>query len=160
MRHSLWLVAVATAAVLYGALPVNAAGPPHTLSHDLTAQGEVIWNLDALVKDTFGDQTVCWDGLHLNVFAVRGPGDALRQPPATRHTNSYFATRTAPHFAWFHARARRSLAQPLARFASTGATSPSDADASDKWPQQRELGRVRRRGVRGQPCLVRRSARR
>ncbi len=93
MRHSLWLVAVATAAVLYGALPVNAAGPPHTLSHDLTAQGEVIWNLDALVKDTFGDQTVCWDGLHLNVFAVRGNGGC--PAPAARYAPYQFVFRDA-----------------------------------------------------------------
>jgi hypothetical protein len=50
-------------------MPANAcaaSGPPP----GLTASGQVIWNLDALLRDTYGSRTVCWDGKRYMVFAV------------------------------------------------------------------------------------------
>jgi hypothetical protein len=82
MSRSFWLVAVAVVAVLLGALPAIAAGPPPTVSRYLTPNGEVVWNLDALVNDTFGDRVPCWDGKELNVFAVAHGSDGCPAPSA------------------------------------------------------------------------------
>jgi len=82
MGRSCWLAALAVVAVLSGALPATAAGPPATLSRSLTSNGQVIWNLDALVNDTFGDRVPCWDAKELNVFSVAKGGGGCPSPAA------------------------------------------------------------------------------
>jgi hypothetical protein len=70
MRRSLWLAAIAIAALLCSTFPAAAAGPPLTLAHYLTKNGKLIWNVDALVSETIGDRTPCWDSKDYNIFAV------------------------------------------------------------------------------------------
>jgi hypothetical protein len=47
----------------------------------LTRSGQVIWNLDALLRDTYGSRTVCWDGRRDTIFAV-GRGEDCPAPEA------------------------------------------------------------------------------
>jgi len=68
--RSLAIAASAFAAILLTTFTASAAGPPVALTNYLTPNGEVIWNLDALVKGTFGDRTVCFDGEREDIFAV------------------------------------------------------------------------------------------
>lgn len=44
----------------------RAGGPPT----GLTANGVVLWNLDALLNDTFGDRVDCYDAKHVDIFSV------------------------------------------------------------------------------------------
>jgi len=61
MRPS-FTAAIACAAAAAAATPALAAGPPPALSRALTPAGRLIWNLDALFKDTFGNRRVpCYD---------------------------------------------------------------------------------------------------
>jgi hypothetical protein len=73
-RYALVISAV-LAAMLLGALAASAAGPPPSITPSLTPNGRVIWNLDALINDTFGDRVDCWDGERDNVFAVARNGE-------------------------------------------------------------------------------------
>jgi hypothetical protein len=64
--------ALASAAVIASAgIGVAAAsGPPHALAPSLTSNGRVIWNLDALLNDTFGNRVDCFDAEHTAIFSV------------------------------------------------------------------------------------------
>jgi hypothetical protein len=88
VRRSLWLAVATAAAVFSAAFPATAAGPPLTLSRSLTPNGQTIWNLDALVNDTFGDRAPCWDGKELNIFAVARGGEC--PSPAARYAPYVF----------------------------------------------------------------------
>ena len=68
-RTAVALVVVA-AVSLAGALSALAAGPPSGLASSLTANGRVIWNLDALLNDTFGNRTDCYDAKNADIFSV------------------------------------------------------------------------------------------
>jgi hypothetical protein len=100
-------------AVLFGAWPAIAAGPPPAVSRYLTPNGEVVWNLDALVNDTFGDRVPCWDDKNLNVFAV-AHGSAGCPAPAARYAPYVFT------FLGAHSSAFRLVARSTSP--STGAT--------------------------------------
>lgn len=64
------MVCVVTAALL---TPLARAAPRPPVG--LTTSGTVIWNLDALIRDTFGNRTACWDDKRYVIFAVpRGQG--------------------------------------------------------------------------------------
>lgn len=52
--------------VLLLTAPPAGAGPPH----GLTPYGLIVWNLDALVNDTFGHRRPCLNQQTNNVFAV------------------------------------------------------------------------------------------
>jgi hypothetical protein len=88
VRRSLWLAAATAAAVFCVALPATAAGPPLALSRSLTLNGQTIWNLDALVNDTFGDRAPCWDAKEANIFAVAHGGEC--PSPAARYAPYVF----------------------------------------------------------------------
>lgn len=68
--------------VLLGGLAL-ADGPPPGLRQSLTASGRVIWNLDALVKDTFGTRVACYDAARSKIFSV--PHGADCPGPAARY---------------------------------------------------------------------------
>lgn len=58
-------------AVLASATSAGAQVPPS----GLTRNGRVIWNLDALLRDTYGNRLVCWDGQRFVLFpASRSAG--------------------------------------------------------------------------------------
>jgi hypothetical protein len=88
MRRSSWLAAIVVVAVLFGAFSASAAGPPPTVSRYLTPNGQVVWNLDALINDTFGHRVPCWDDRELNVFAVARGRDC--PAPAARYAAYVF----------------------------------------------------------------------
>jgi len=87
-RLYLWATSLATVAVLFGALSASAAGPPPSLTGYLTPNGKVIWNLDALINDTYGARTDCWDDKEFNVFAVGHDGDC--PAPTARYQDWVF----------------------------------------------------------------------
>ena len=68
-----------------------ADGPPSSLSPRLTANGRVLWNLDALMNDTFGSRVPCLDLSHYAFYAVPHGGDCTGPSrPATSHYNYVF----------------------------------------------------------------------
>jgi len=69
-RRTAVVLAVVAAIGLSGALSALAAGPPSGLARSLTPNGRVIWNLDALLNDTFGDRTDCYDAKTASIFSV------------------------------------------------------------------------------------------
>lgn len=74
-RRTATALVVVAAIGLVMALSALAAGPPSGLAGSLTANGRVIWNLDALLNDTFGDRTDCYDAKTTSIFSVsRGSG--------------------------------------------------------------------------------------
>jgi hypothetical protein len=58
-----------------------ADGPPSSLVASLTSNGRVIWNLDALLNDTFGDRVDCFDSKQYRIFSVPR-GDECPSPEA------------------------------------------------------------------------------
>ena len=72
-----------------GAIAVSAAGPPQ----DLTSNGRVLWNLDALLHYTFGGRVVCYDGRRVAIFSV--PGGSGCPAPQARYQPWAFTFRTA-----------------------------------------------------------------
>ena len=70
MTRKLVAVSALVLTLLAGPMIASAAGPPPALTPSLTPNGRVIWNLDALLNDTFGHRVDCWDGQHANVFSV------------------------------------------------------------------------------------------
>lgn len=72
-RHWIAVAVVAVAAGLGGA-SARAAGPPPSLAPSLTQNGRVLWNLDALMNDTFGNRVECWDDQQFEVFSVAHGG--------------------------------------------------------------------------------------
>jgi hypothetical protein len=107
MRHrSLAIVASALVVIFLGTFTASAAGPPAALTSYLTPNGKVVWNLDALVNDTFGDRTDCFDGQGDNIFAVARNGEC--PGPAARYATYVFTFLNARGSA-FH---RVSLASP------------------------------------------------
>lgn len=56
------------------------AGPPASIASSLTANGRVIWNLDALLNDTFGNRVECYRSSAVQIFSVPHgsycPGDS------------------------------------------------------------------------------------
>jgi hypothetical protein len=59
-------IVLAVVAVFATANGDAASAPPPSL----TSSGQVIWNLDALLHDTYGNRTACWDGRRYTIFAV------------------------------------------------------------------------------------------
>ena len=85
MRRMAAVVLVAAAVTGAGALSAMAAGPPASLAGSLTANGRVLWNLDALLNDTFGNRTDCYDAKETAIFAV-GRGGSCPAPEARYQT--------------------------------------------------------------------------
>lgn len=81
MRPRLVLTAVVIATTLAASAGVaGAAGPPPALAQLLTPNGRVIWNLDALLNDTFGNRVECYRSASVQIFSVPHgaycPGDS------------------------------------------------------------------------------------
>jgi hypothetical protein len=92
-----------------GAMPASAGGPPS----GLTPNGQVIWNLDALLNDTFGSRVDCWDGEQERLFSV--PHGSYCPSPEARYQEYVFTFLNAFHSDF---RLVRLAAEP-----NTGATS-------------------------------------
>jgi hypothetical protein len=60
------LIVFAVLTLFAPAIGLGASEPPA----GLTSSGRVIWNLDALLRDTYGSRVVCWDGQRYMIFAV------------------------------------------------------------------------------------------
>ena len=73
------LILAAIVAALATATSAAAPAPPP----GLTSNGQVIWNLDALLEDTYGNRPACWDGKRAAIFAV--PPGAECPAPAARY---------------------------------------------------------------------------
>ena len=105
--------AVALMLMLAGAAQVGlAAGPPVALAKSLTANGRVLWNLDALLNDTFGNRVECFDGQHFSIFSV--PHGSECPSPDARYQGWVFTFLNAYHSAFRLVR--------LAKEPDTGAT--------------------------------------
>src|SRR5581483_9280440 len=69
------IMIIAALAGVVGLLPapagaVAAAGPPPSLAQSLTSNGRVLWNLDALLNDTFGNRVECYRSATVQIFSV------------------------------------------------------------------------------------------
>jgi hypothetical protein len=110
MRRITWALPTLAAALLgAGARAATTAGPPP----GLTSNGRVLWNLDAVLNDTFGNRVECWDNQREVIFSV--PHGSYCPAPAARYQPWEFTFLKA-----FHSEFR------LVRLASqpdTGATS-------------------------------------
>lgn len=73
-------------------------GPPPGLAPSLTSNGRVTWNLDALMNDTFGHRTPCYDGKGVTIFSVARGRDCAG--PGTGYT-PYMFTFTHAHHSQF-----------------------------------------------------------
>lgn len=98
MRLSLFVPVVAVAAVasivsLPGASARTAAATRSQLQ--TTSYGRLIWNLDALVNDTFGHRRPCLDEQRSNVFSV--PQSEYCPSPLARYTDYRFTFLNAFH---------------------------------------------------------------
>ena len=82
------VIASAIVAALVGGTLASAAGPPPSITPSLTPHGRVIWNLDALLLDTFGDRTACYDGEHTAIFSVARGSDC--PSPSARYQEYVF----------------------------------------------------------------------
>ena len=58
------------------------------MARSLTANGRAIWNLDALLNDTFGDRTDCYDAKTASIFSVAH--DAECPSPLARYQTYVF----------------------------------------------------------------------
>ena len=75
-----------------------ASGPPSSLASRLTANGRTLWNLDALMNDTFGSRTPCLDLRHDDFYSVSRGGDCTGPSrPATSHYDYVFTFLNAFH---------------------------------------------------------------
>jgi hypothetical protein len=74
-RISVVVLALTFATALGLVSHATASGPPTALAASLTANGRVIWNLDALLNDTFGDRVDCFDGRQYRIFSVAHGGE-------------------------------------------------------------------------------------
>jgi len=82
-----------------GVADALASGPPASLAPSLTANGRVIWNLDALVNDTFGDRDECFDGKRIDIFSeAHGAGCPA---PEARYQTYVFTFLNAFHSAFW-----------------------------------------------------------
>jgi hypothetical protein len=73
-------------------------GPPGSLAPHLTANGRTLWNLDALMNDTFGSRVPCLDLSHYTFYSVPRGGDCTGPSrPATSHYNYVFTFLKAHH---------------------------------------------------------------
>src|SRR5579862_4203286 len=91
---------VASAVALALGLAVDAcvglaAGPPAGLAQSLTTNGRVIWNLDALLNDTFGNRVDCFDDQHFDIFSV--PHGSYCPSPEARYQEWDFTFLNAFH---------------------------------------------------------------
>jgi hypothetical protein len=83
------------AAVSLGAGAASAvAGPPQ----GLTSNGRVIWNLDALLNDTFASRVACFDSTRYAIFAV--PRGSYCPSPEARYQAWDFTFLGARHSAF------------------------------------------------------------
>jgi hypothetical protein len=89
------LAAALVTALVGGAISAFASGPSASLSSNLTANGRVIWNLDALLNDTNGARVDCYDGQHLEIFSVAKGADC--PSPAARYQPYVFSFLNAFH---------------------------------------------------------------
>jgi len=85
MRRRAALAAAVVTALLAGGISALASGPSASLAGNLTANGRVIWNLDALLNDTNGARVDCYDAQHLELFSV-AKGTACPSPQARYQT--------------------------------------------------------------------------
>jgi hypothetical protein len=65
-HHKLILALLAVALFAAGAHSARASGLPP----GLTSNGQVLWNLDALLNDTFGNRVECFDSQRYRIFSV------------------------------------------------------------------------------------------
>ncbi len=96
--------AAALAAVLSTPALASAAGPPHSLAQSLTTNGRVLWNLDALLNDTFGNRVECYRSAAVQIFSVPHgsycPGDSASvQPYVFTFVNAYHSEFRLVHLA-------------------------------------------------------------
>ena len=118
-RRSTAVLAAVTAVLLSGALAAWATGPPAAITSSLTPNGRVIWNLDALLNDTFGDRTDCYDAEHVAIFSVSRGGYC--PAPAARYEEYVFT--------FLNARGSQFYLVKLAKAPNTGVTnSPLTVD--------------------------------
>ena len=89
LAASLFVVAGGTAAQFI------ATGPPPEVSRSLTPNGRVLWNLDALLNDTFGNRVDCYDGQRIVLFSVRHGGYC--PSPEARYQTYVFTFLNAKH---------------------------------------------------------------
>jgi hypothetical protein len=89
-RLALVVVVLAAGLVAGTAGATWTAGPPR----GLTPNGRVLWNLDALVNDTFGDRVECYDGKRFAIFSVRHGGYC---PPPEARFQTYVFTFLSAH---------------------------------------------------------------
>jgi hypothetical protein len=113
-RLSLAIVCAASLLVVAGgtAAQLTATGPPPELSRSLTPNGRVLWNLDALLNDTFGNRVDCYDGQRIVLFSV--PHGGYCPAPQARYQTYVFTFLNANHSEFRLVR--------LARAPDTGAT--------------------------------------
>src|SRR5258707_15802343 len=80
-------------AMTLGVGSVPAAGPPPPLARELTPDGLVAWNLDALLNDTFGSNRVsCYDARQGTFFSRNREGCPS---PWQRYLTFHFMFRNA-----------------------------------------------------------------
>jgi hypothetical protein len=106
-------VTVLVLALLTGPMVASAAGPPATLTPSLTPNGRVIWNLDALLNDTFGDRTDCWAAERAALFSVPRGSEC---PPYNAGQYEEYV------FTFLNARGSQFYLVKLAKAPNTGAT--------------------------------------
>jgi hypothetical protein len=116
MRVSLTIAAAVLLLAAGTAASVRtAAGPRSPVSKHLTANGLVLWNLDALMNDTFGTRVPCLDLRHLVFYSVPRGGDCTGPSrPSTSYYDYVFTFLNA-----FHSHFRL---VPLAKEPVTGVT--------------------------------------
>lgn len=91
-----WVAVVFVAvAVAIGSASARAAGPPPSLAASLTQNGRVLWNLDALMNDTFGNRVECWDDQQFGIFSVAH--DGYCPAPLSRYQTYVFTFLNAFH---------------------------------------------------------------
>jgi hypothetical protein len=89
-------VALITAVVgLVNIAGAGAAAGRSAASPGVTPYGQLVWNLDALVNDTFGHRRPCLDELRNNVFSV--PQSQYCPAPLARYADYRFTFLNAFH---------------------------------------------------------------
>jgi len=106
-------VSLLVLALLAGPMVASAAGPPATLTPSLTPSGRTIWNLDALLNDTFGDRVDCYDIRDIAISAV--PRGTYCSPADAGRYEEY-------RFTFLNARGSQFHLVKLAKAPNTGAT--------------------------------------
>jgi len=95
MRRRVALGAAVAAALAAGGISAFASGPSVTLAGNLTPNGRVIWNLDALLNDVNGARVDCYDGKRLEIFSVAKGGEC--PSPVARYQTYVFTFLDAFH---------------------------------------------------------------